>query len=150
MAPSYDTYVWADGGHIGIGPIEPQFYQLLLQRLGLEGDPDFTGDQWDRRAWPQRRARLAALFLQHPQAHWQALLEGTDACFPAVLSPKAALHHPHLQARGVYAEPQGTLQASPAPRFGAAPYPINPTHPAGAHTEAVLQDLAQGGRGWRA
>ncbi|MBO1250696.1 CoA transferase [Comamonas denitrificans] len=150
MAPFYDTYVCADGEHIVIGPIEPQFYQLLLQRLGLEGDPDFTGDQWDRRAWPQRRARLAALFLQHPQAHWQALLEGTDACFSAVLSPKAALHHPHLQARGVYAEPQDTLQASPAPRFGAAPYPINPTHPAGAHTEAVLQDLAQGGRGWRA
>ncbi|VUZ25314.1 Acetyl-CoA:oxalate CoA-transferase [uncultured Comamonas sp.] len=148
-APFYDTYVCADGEHIVVGPIEPQFYQLLLQRLGLEGDPDFTGDQWDRSAWPRRRARLAALFLQHPQAHWQALLEGTDACLTAVLSPQAALHHPHLQARGVYAAPGGTLQASPAPRFGAAPYPINPSGPAGAHTEALLHTLAQGGSGWR-
>lgn len=148
-APFYDTYVCADGEHIVVGPIEPQFYQLLLQRLGLEDDPDFTGDQWDRSAWPRRRARLAALFLQHSQAHWQALLEGTDACFAAVLSPQAALHHPHLQARGVYAEPEGTLQASPAPRFGAAPYPINPSGPAGAHTEALLHTLAQGGSGWR-
>ncbi|MFC4623479.1 CaiB/BaiF CoA transferase family protein [Comamonas nitrativorans] len=149
-APFYDTYVCADGEHIVIGPIEPQFYRLLLQRLGLEGDPDFTGDQWDRSAWPRRRARLAALFLHHPQAHWQALLEGSDACFAAVLSPQAALHHPHLQARGVYAQPDGTLQASPAPRFGAAPYPINPAGPAGAHTEALRQTLAQGGSGWRA
>ncbi|MBV2162842.1 MAG: CoA transferase [Comamonas sp.] len=148
-APFYDTYVCADGEHIVIGPIEPQFYRLLLQRLGLEGDPDFTGDQWDRSAWPRRRARLAALFLHHPQAHWQALLEGSDACFAAVLSPQAALHHPHLQARGVYAQPDGTLQASPAPRFGAAPYPINPAGPAGAHTEALRQTLAQGGSGWR-
>lgn len=148
-APFYDTYVCADGEHIAIGPIEPQFYQLLLQRLGLEQDPDFTGDQWDRSAWPRRRARLAALFLQHPQAHWQQLLEGSDACFAPVLSPQAAAQHPHLQARGVYASPDGTLQASPAPRFGTTPYPINPCSPAGAHTEAVLQDLARGGHGWK-
>ncbi len=100
-------------------------------------------------AWPQRRARLAALFLQHPQAHWQALLEGTDACFSAVLSPKAALHHPHLQARGVYAEPQGTLQASPAPRFGAAPYPDQPHPPCrSAHRSGIAGSGAR--RPWLA
>ena len=84
MAPFYDTYVCADGEHIVIGPIEPQFYHLLLQRLGLEGDPDFTGDQWDRRAWPQRRARLAALFLQHPRPTgrpcWKAQMRAFLPC----------------------------------------------------------------------
>lgn len=147
-APFYDTYVCADGEHITIGPIEAQFYQLLLHTLGLQDDPDFTGDQWEHSAWPRRRARLAALFLQHPQAHWQALLEGSDACFAAVLSPQAAAQHPHLQARSVYAHDGGTLQASPAPRFGSAPYPINPSGPAGAHTAQVLQALASGGSAW--
>ena len=148
-APFYDTYVCADGEHISVGPIEPQFYQLLLQLLGLQDDPDFTGDQWERSAWPQRRARLAALFLQQPLAHWQALLEGTDACCAAVLSPQAAAQHPHLQARQSYAPAGDTLQASPAPRFGSSPYPINPCDPVGTHTQQVLQAVAQGASAWR-
>ena len=62
-------------------------------------------------------ARLAALFLGQPRAHWQALLESTDVCFGAVLSPVEAAAHPHMRARGVYGEQGGVLQAAPAPRF---------------------------------
>ena len=121
-APFYDTYVCGDGHHITVGALEPQFYDELLQTLGLAGDPDFNGPQWDKAAWPARRARLAALFLAQPRAHWQALLEPTDACFGAVLSPVEAAVHPHMRARGVYSERQGVLQAAPAPRFDGAAY----------------------------
>ena len=150
-APFYETYVCADGGHITIGAIEPQFHALLLQTLGLTADPAFAGAQWDKAAWPARRARLAALFLGQPRAHWQALLESTDVCFGAVLSPVEAAAHPHMRARGVYGEQGGVLQAAPAPRFDGAAYATNAMCAAGAHTEAVLAAVQAGdARGvWR-
>lgn len=144
-SPFYETYVCADGRHITVGAIEPQFYQLLLETLGLAQDPDFASPQWDRAAWPARRARMAALFLQQPQAHWQALLEPTDACFGAVLSPLEAAQHPHMQARGVYAEVDGMLQTSPAPRFDGQAYAPGAVCEPGAHTQQVMERLAEGG-----
>ena len=45
----------ADGGHIAVGAIEPQFYAELLRLLEL--DPaDFP--QWDRARWPELKAAL--------------------------------------------------------------------------------------------
>ncbi|MBS0292591.1 MAG: CoA transferase [Proteobacteria bacterium] len=144
-APFYDTYVCADGAHITIGALEPQFYALLLDILGLTGDAAFAGAQWDKAAWPARRARLAALFLSQPRAHWQALLEPTDACFGAVLSPVEAAAHPHMRARGVYTERGGVLQALPAPRFDGVAYAPGDACAPGAHTLQVMRALADGG-----
>ncbi|MDY0108077.1 MAG: CaiB/BaiF CoA-transferase family protein [Giesbergeria sp.] len=144
-APFYETYVCADGHCITIGALEPQFYALLLSTLGLEADPDFASHQWDKAAWPRRQARLAALFLSQPRAHWQALLEPTDVCFGAVLSPVEAAQHPHMQARGVYAEHQGVLQAAPAPRFDGVVYAPGDASPPGAHTREVMERLGQSG-----
>ena len=151
-SPFYETYVCADGAHITVGALEPQFHALLLSTLGLTDDADFASPQWDKSAWPRRRARLAALFLSQPRAHWQTLLEPTDVCFGAVLSPVEAAQHPHLRARGVYTEQQGTLQAAPAPRFDGAAYVPGESCAPGAHTQAVLEQLATSGADavWRA
>ena len=74
--------------------------------------------QYDRAAWPALKARLRALFLSQPSAHWRALLEGCDACFAPVLSLAEAAAHPHNVARGVYRRGQlGELEAAGAPRF---------------------------------
>ena len=151
-APFYDTYVCADGHCVTLGAIEPQFYALMLATLDLTDDADFAGSQWDKSAWPARRARLAALFLAQPRAYWQALLEPTDVCFGAVLSPVEAAQHPHMRARGVYSEHQGALQAAPAPRFDGATYVPGDACAPGAHTRELMQQLAsQGPAGaWRA
>lgn len=145
-APFYETYVCADGEHITIGSIEPQFYALLLQTLGLADDPDFAApqSQWDKALWPRRRARLQALFITEPRAHWQQVFEGSDVCFGAVLSPLEAAAHPHMQARGVYHAQGGVLQAAPAPRFDGQAYDTPAMCAAGAHTEAVLAQVNAG------
>lgn len=151
-APFYDTYVCADGHHITVGAIEPQFYALLLEVLGLENDPDFSSPQWDKASWPARRSRLAALFLSQHRAYWQELLEPTDACFGAVLSPLEASRHPHMQARGVYTEVRGELQAAPAPRFDDQPYKPGVMCLAGEHTQDIMNMLNQAGKSsavWR-
>ena len=143
-SPFYETYLCADGRHITVGSIEPQFYALLLETLGLSDDPDFTSPQWDKTAWPKRCVRLQGIFITQPQAHWQQIFESTDACFGAVMSPLEASTHPHMQARGVYTTQGGVLQAAPAPRFNGVSYPAGDMCAVGAHTEAVLAAVGAG------
>ena len=143
----YGSYACADGAFVTIGALEPQFNALLLARLGLADDADFR-NAYDARRWPRLRERLAALFATQPAAHWTALLEGTDACFAPVLTPRDALAHPHMAARAVYAERDGVLQAAPAPRFSATPsaepgpVPARGEHGAQVLREAGLDDAA--------
>ncbi len=88
----------------------------MVDKLGLaDVDPKA---QYDRAAWPALKARLRALFLSQPSAHWRVLLEGSDACFAPVLSLAEAAAHPHMKARGVYKNgSDGELDAIGAPRF---------------------------------
>jgi alpha-methylacyl-CoA racemase len=116
-SPFYDVYECADGGHISVAALEPQFHALLLARLGL-GDVDAAA-QYDTREWPALKARFAALFSSQPRDHWCALLEGSDACFAPVLDIGEAARHPHHLARGTFTvTPTGAVAARAAPRFG--------------------------------
>lgn len=115
-SPFYDVYSCSDGGHITLGALEPKFYALLLERLGLT-DVD-ASSQYERTTWPALKQRLVELIGSRPRAHWSALLEGTDACFAPVLSMAEAGQHPHNVARGIYAAgADGELQPAAAPRF---------------------------------
>ncbi|MEX1167846.1 MAG: CaiB/BaiF CoA-transferase family protein [Hydrogenophaga sp.] len=121
-SPFYDVYRCADGGHITLGALEPQFYALLIEKLGL-GDVDVK-QQFDHRTWPALKARMVALFASQPRAHWEALLEGTDVCFAPVLSVAEAAQHPHNVARGVYRQADGlAVDAACAPRY----LPLDPS-----------------------
>jgi alpha-methylacyl-CoA racemase len=115
-SPFYDVYACADGRYVTVGALEPQFYALMLERLGLaDVDPKA---QYERTTWAQLKARLRALFLSEPSTHWRTLLEGSDACFAPVLSLAEAAAHPHMKTRGVYSvRPDGELEAAAAPRF---------------------------------
>ncbi|MCK6394542.1 MAG: CoA transferase [Zoogloea sp.] len=134
----YDTYRCADGKYLSIGPIEPQFYTLFLQKAGLD-DPDFS-QQWDRARWPELKTRLAAHLQTRTRDAWCALLEGSDACVAPVLDMDEAPEHPHNRARGTFIELGGVMQPAPAPRFSRS-IPAQPRPPVvGATGEDVLAD----------
>lgn len=118
-APFYDTYRCADGQWICIGALEPQFFSILLARLGIPAS-DFP-DHQDRTCWPDLRARFEQIFASKPRSHWCALLENSDACFAPVLSMSEAPDHPHNLARGTFVTQDGTMQPAPAPRFSRTP-----------------------------
>ena len=64
-APFYDTYTCADGRHVAVGAIEPQFYAALLAGLGL-ADADLA-----RPARPRALAAAAGAVrrrVRHPHA----------------------------------------------------------------------------------
>ncbi|MBV1687477.1 CoA transferase [Novosphingobium sp. G106] len=118
----YRTYETADGGWVSIGSLEPQFYAMLLEKLGLTDDPAFAYGV-DRGDWPELRARLAAIFKTKTRDEWCALMEDTDICFAPVLSVAEAPQHPHNVARGTFVEAGGIVQPAPAPRFLGTPAP---------------------------
>ena len=138
-APFYGTYRCADGGYLGVGSIEPQFYAELLRRCGVE-DPDLA-DPSDPDGWPQQRERLAQVFATRSRDEWCTVLEGSDACVAPVLGLEEAPHHPHNLARNTFVEREGVVQPAPAPRFSRTPGEIQGPPPlTGEHTEAALAD----------
>lgn len=138
-APFYDTYETADGRHVAIGPVEPKFFAILVEKMGLAGT-DLPA-QNDRKAWPELRRRLAEAFRARTQAEWCELLEGSDACFAPVLTLAEARAHPHNRARDAIVDVGGVAQPAPAPRFGGTPTgtPRAPVAP-GTDTDAILRD----------
>jgi alpha-methylacyl-CoA racemase len=119
-APFYAAYECSDGRYVAVGAIEPQFWALLLNGLGLDAAPDLP-HQNDRSRWPEWKARIAEVFLTRPRDAWAALFADSDACVTPVLSPFEAHEHPHNLARGTFVEVDGTLQPGPAPRFSRTP-----------------------------
>jgi alpha-methylacyl-CoA racemase len=120
-AAYYDSYECADGKYVAIGALEPEFFTLLADKLGL------ASGQHD----PGLRDELSATFRRHPRDHWCALLEGSDACFAPVLSLSEVAAHPHNAQRGTFADIAGITQPMPAPRFSATPaaHPRMPKEP---------------------
>jgi alpha-methylacyl-CoA racemase len=135
----YGTYECADGRYIAIGALEPRFYSLLLEKIGL--DPTDFQPQMDPRHWPRLRARLATLFKTRVRADWMALLEETDACVAPVLNWDEAAADPHNQARNSFVQVAGITQPAPAPRFSRTQPQIS-RGPArlDEHTHEILSD----------
>ncbi|MFF0157089.1 CaiB/BaiF CoA transferase family protein [Streptomyces sp. NPDC005263] len=136
--PYYGTYETADGGHMAVGALEPQFYDLFLRLLGLT---DFAEARKDRTRWSELREAVAARFRSRTRDEWTDVFEGTDACVAPVLSLREAPHHPHLAARGTFVDHGGITQPAPAPRFSATPTTVrtDPARP-GADTAEVARD----------
>ncbi len=112
----YATYTCADGKHVSVGAIEPQFYAELRQKCGIADDPLFDA-QLDPSRWPDLKERLAAVFATRTRDEWCTLLEGSDACFAPVLDWDEAPEHPHNRARETFVQIDGVVQPAPAPRF---------------------------------
>ncbi len=126
-APFYGTYQCADGKWLSIGSIEIQFYDLLVETLGMTDEE--LGDRWDKSLWPKQRQTFADAFRQKTLADWCALMEGTDICFAPILDMDEATRHPHNVARETYVTFDGVEQPAPAPRFSRTSPALNMNAP---------------------
>ncbi|WP_448628270.1 CaiB/BaiF CoA transferase family protein [Geodermatophilus sp. URMC 64] len=135
-APFYDTYRCADGRHMAVGALEPQFYAQFVAGLGV----DLPGGQHDVAQWPEHRRLIAEAFASRTRDEWTAVFDGTDACVTPVLSLTEAPRHPHLAARGTYVETAAGPQPAPAPRFSRTPAAVRSAPRAPGHdTVAALR-----------
>ncbi|MDH2239915.1 CoA transferase [Pigmentiphaga sp. GD03639] len=127
-APHYGVYATADGGYMGVGPLEAPFFAQLCERLGV--DPALRDARDDPSRWPALRAELAACFARKTRDEWARLFAGSDACVTPVLSLTEAAAHPHHLARRAFVDVGGIRQPAPAPRFSrtsSAPRPAQDT-----------------------
>jgi len=135
----YGTYETADGRWISIGAIEPKFYAILLDAIGI-AEKDLP-DQYDEASWPASRQRFAEVFRSRTQAEWSRRLGHLDVCYAPVLSFDEAFVHEHAAARGSFIEVDGVRQPAPAPRFSRTPGAvIRGAAEPGQHTREALLD----------
>jgi alpha-methylacyl-CoA racemase len=141
-APWYDVYETADGRHMAVGAIEPQFYAEFLRRLGLADEEGLPAQHAEDR-WPELRQRFAAAFKAKTRDEWAEIFLPGDTCVAPVLSLKEATEHPYNTAREVFVPgPDGVPQPAPAPRLSRTPGAIGaPPATVGAHTREVLTEL---------
>ena len=122
--PFYDTYTCADGRHVAVACLEPQFFAEFCRLLPL--DERFARAQYDRSLWPDMRAAIASRIAERPRDEWAALFEPTDACVAPVLSLGEAPAHPHNKARQTHVETDGLTRPAPAPRFSRTTTAVSP------------------------
>ena len=123
--PYYDVYETADGLHLSIAALEPQFFAELVRLMELPADAPGQGDV---ERYDELRTMIKDRISERTLAEWSAVFAGTDACAAPVLTLSEAAEHPHIVAREVFVERGGVVQPAPAPRFsrtgaslGAAP-----------------------------
>jgi alpha-methylacyl-CoA racemase len=133
-SPWYDLYETADGEHVSVAALEPQFWAALVERIGIE-----LPDRDDPASSRAIRQLLTARFKERTQAEWAEVFDGTDACVAPVVPLADAPQHPHLAARATFVAPDGVVQPAPAPRFSRTSASISgpPARP-GEHTRDAL------------
>ncbi|XP_064164923.1 alpha-methylacyl-CoA racemase [Anguilla rostrata] len=144
-APYYGTYLTADGKHMAVGAVEPQFYDQLLQGLGL--DAATLPAQMSISDWPELRRVFTQAFGSRTQAEWCRVFDGMDACVTPVLPLDQAHLHPHNRDRGSFVrDSQGEVSPRPAPALSRTPAaPSLSRDPfVGEHTRAVLEEFGYG------
>jgi alpha-methylacyl-CoA racemase len=136
-APNYRCYECADGKHVAVGALEPQFWAELIEGLGLTD----IASPYDPAQWASCIAALTAAFKMRTRDEWAAHFAGTDACVAPVLTLTEAPDHPHNVARNTYTTVGDAVLADAAPRFSATPAAAGELTPVGRDTAALLGEL---------
>ncbi|MBS1894453.1 MAG: CoA transferase [Actinobacteria bacterium] len=136
--PCYNVYACADRGHITVGAIEEQFWEVLCERVGR---PDLLPTRVD----PEAIGTWREVFLERPRDEWVGLLED-GACVGPVNDFAEASTEPQMLARGMVVEQEhpevGTTRQLGSP-LKLRNHPVGVRTPApklGADTRALLAD----------
>jgi len=137
--PYYCAYQTADGKHVSVAAIEPQFFAELITIVGLP--KHFIEDQNNPRKWPDMKAAFVEVFKTKTRDQWDEMFRGSDACTVGMLNYQEAVNHPHNQARGTYININGIDQPAPSPKFSRTRCDTpNAPSSEGADTKTVLAD----------
>ena len=135
----YRVYRCSDGEYLTVAALEPQFWRVVCERLGV---PDLEHEQF---APPPRQRAMAAklqeVFGTRTRAQWLAELEEADACVGPVNGFEEAFSDPQIRHRGMIAEVDGRPVgvASPFVFDGGRTIVSSPAPGLGEHTDEVLE-----------
>jgi alpha-methylacyl-CoA racemase len=139
-APFYDVYETADSEWIAVGAVEAQFYDQLVEILGLGETARLH--QWDKTKWPELRESFRTAFRTRTRDEWSQILAGRDVCATPVLRPSECQRHPHHLARALFVDVGGVAQPAPAPKLSRTPATVRHAGTS-ADINEVLEQWAQ-------
>jgi len=137
----YRVYRCADGKHVTVGALEPQFWAALCKALGV---PELIERQM---APPEEQetigARVQEILLTRTRDEWVRELADLEACFGPVNDLAEAFADPQVVARGMRTEvptPDGpaSVVANPIKTVGEKQEPLGAPPGFGEHTDEVL------------
>ena len=125
-----------DGKFVCVGSIEPQFYDLLLEKTGLKGEN--LPAQNDRKAWAQLRAGWPASSAARRATNGAPSWKGSDVCFAPVLTMSEASKHPHAKGPQRFRRRQRLPSRTGAALLADKGEHQGPAAKRGQHTDEVL------------
>ena len=135
-APYYQTYRTKDNKFLAVGSLEPQFYDRLLQGLGLDAD---EYPQSDVSLWPKQHDDFAKIFLTKTQDEWMSIFAPLDCCVTPVVDIESASEFEHNKERKNFLP---NKWPRPAPYLERTPANPNLTEPEfSQHTTEILREL---------
>jgi len=143
-AACYRVYTTADGKQLAVGALELKFWQAFCDAAGLG---ELKDRHWSNGEVPGSAAaletitRVTARIAQRTCAEWERRFESIDACVTPVLTPAAALAHPHHAARGLLHKQGGVTEIGPLAQIGGVSWQARPAPRAGEHTREMLAGL---------
>jgi crotonobetainyl-CoA:carnitine CoA-transferase CaiB-like acyl-CoA transferase len=143
--PCYGVYETADGGHVTLGALEPQFWSNFCRLVGREDLRPLQHVEGEAR--DRVEEELRRLFRTRTRAEWVTLLHEADVCAGPVLNLDEVVRDPQLVQRGLFT-------AVEHPKLGLVPqvaFPVQmsrtpgrvltPPPELGEHTDEVLRGL---------
>lgn len=145
QAPCYNVFRCADGRHITLGLIEPQFWNRFCDIAGL---PDLKEEQWpEGEAADRQMMQVANLMASRSCDEWMALLGPADLPVAPVNTMREAFDDPQLKHREMLLEMDHPVEGR-IPQLG---FPIKfsdtpgrlrtPPPLLGEHNDEVLRSL---------
>lgn len=99
-----------------VGALEPQFYEIFLEKLGLSSDEVPQYDNFEENC-----RRITEIFKTKTQAEWCAIFDGTDACVTPMLELKNVTSHIHNKQRQTFTTVEDDVIPNPNPRLSRTP-----------------------------
>jgi alpha-methylacyl-CoA racemase len=141
-AACYRVYRTADGRHVALGALEPQFFARFCEAAGVR---ELAERQFDDGGRGPVEA-LVALFATRSRDEWTRLGHEHDCCLAPVLTGDEPRSDPQLKARGVFLEVETPWEGKALPslatpvRLAGVVAPLRPAPRLGADTDAVLRE----------
>lgn len=137
----YDTYETKDGKFMSVGALEPQFFELFKNNLGLPELSQYVTEDVDKDA---AKAAVTAAFLQKTQSEWSSIFENIDACVYPILDWSQVLEHDHNATRKGFERLDDNIVApAPAPRLKRTPGKLSTRPSSSREAEEEALDLVR-------
>lgn len=138
----YEVYKTRDGKYMSVGSLEPQFYNQLLEGLGISDEeaPQYC----DNKQTEQLKLLFATKFAEKTRQEWCDIFDSTDACVAPVLTLDEAVRHKHNVEQKAFIKTNDGFVPNPAPKLSRTPGKSSSTREApkhGQHTKEILNSL---------